>query len=226
MKSIAFALLVLALPLAAQTAHEDLKAFADNSFLLEESYNQDPGVVQHIGVFVDDELTFTQEWPLAGLRHQISYDIPLTRDGFGDVSVNYRYQLVGDADADLAIAPRLSVILPTSQDGGDTGLSVGVPISRVLAPRLISHTNVDLTVQGDTELSLGQSLVYALNGRVHLLAEATYSDDELIVSPGVRWAYDRPSGLQIVPGVAVLFGDERSLLVYLSFEHPFGRKRQ
>ena len=130
MKTIAAALLLFALPLAAQTAHEDLKNLQDNSFLLEEAYNQDPGVVQHIGVFTSGwEFSFTEEWPLfSQQRHQISYDIPVNDDGLGDISVNYRYQLRGDADADLAIAPRVTVILPTSQDGSDTGISVGLPI--------------------------------------------------------------------------------------------------
>src|SRR5262245_17587450 len=43
---------------------------ADNSFLIEEAYNQEAGVVQHISVFQRDwrssawAYSFTQEWPL------------------------------------------------------------------------------------------------------------------------------------------------------------------
>ena len=49
------------------------------------------------------------------------------------------------------------------------------------------------------------------------------------MSPGVRAAFDLPSGLQIVPGVAVPFGvgpsdGERGVFVYLSFEHPFRKQ--
>lgn len=223
MKSLAIALL-LTTPLFAQTAHEDLKTLQDNSFFLEEAYNQDPGVIQHIGVFTlgeDDqwELSFTEEFPLHGQRHQISYDVPVNGDGLGDVNIHYRYQLLGDADADLAISPRLSVILPTGDDS-ETGVAIGLPISRVLMPRLAWHTNAELTFQDGTNFSLGQSLVYAFSNRVNFHLEATYDHDadEVIVSPGARWSFERPSGWQIVPGVAVPFGEEKAVLLYLSFE--------
>jgi hypothetical protein len=225
-KSIGIALLFFfALPLAAQTAHPDLLGVQDNSFLIEEAYNQGPGVIQSLGVFtlVDDawELSFTQELPLHGLKHQISYDIPVNEDGLSDVAVHYRYQWLGDAEADLAIAPRVSVIFPTSQDGGDTGISLGLPISYVLAPRIASHTNVEVTFRDGTEISLGQSFVYAFSSRAHALIEGVWSDaddSEVVISPGVRWAYNRPSGWQVVPGVAVMFGEETGALLYLSFE--------
>ncbi len=49
------------------------------------------------------------------------------------------------------------------------------------------------------------------------------------VSPGIRWSYDFESGLQIVPGIALPIGvgpsrGEKSAFLYLSFEHPFGKK--
>ena len=52
------------------------------------------------------------------------------------------------------------------------------------------------------------------------------AEESLLLSPGVRFAQNRPSGLQIVYGLALPLevgpGDgERSLLLYLSFEHPF-----
>ena len=55
----------------------------DNSFLVEEAYNQESRVVQHIGVWSRFEpggehlFSFTQEWPLAKQRHQLSYTLPL-----------------------------------------------------------------------------------------------------------------------------------------------------
>jgi hypothetical protein len=50
--------------------------------------------------------------------------------------------------------------------------------------------------------------------------------DDVIISPGVRWAYNVAGGLQIVPGIAFprTIGDndgEQSTFFYLSFEHPF-----
>ena len=99
----------------------------DNSFLVEEAYNQNYGVVQHISSFTrfwsskDWNYSFTQEWPVPGdERHQLSYtlvaahsgDFPGSGVGIGDVLLNYRYQLVGSGDTRLAFSPRLSLILP------------------------------------------------------------------------------------------------------------------
>src|SRR6266513_700741 len=75
----------------------------DNSFLIEEAYNQDAGVVQHIYTFTrpltgrDWAFTFTQEWPVHGMRHQVSYTVPmfhtgtglLADEGVGDLAVHY-----------------------------------------------------------------------------------------------------------------------------------------
>ena len=101
--------LALAAPLAAFAAEGPIQ---DNSFLVEEAYNQEDGVVQHINTFQrfrqsgDRVYTFTQEWPVGGLKHQLSYTIPVERladsadgrSGIGDVAINYRYQLVGDGE--------------------------------------------------------------------------------------------------------------------------------
>lgn len=51
------------------------------------------------------------------------------------------------------------------------------------------------------------------------------------MSPGLRWAINFPSGLQIVPGIALPMGvgpskGERAIFFYLSFEHPFGKARK
>ena len=100
----------------------------DNSFLVEEAYNQNFGVVQHISSFTrffdskDWNYTFTQEWPVPGdERHQLSYTLaalhagafPGSGAGIGDVFLNYRYQLVGNGDTRVAFSPRLSLIFPT-----------------------------------------------------------------------------------------------------------------
>ena len=79
-------------------------AIADNSFLIEEAYNQEPGIVQHISTCMgfrkpqsDMACTFTQEWPVPNMKHQFSYTIPYSSlnanqfHGVGDVILNYRY---------------------------------------------------------------------------------------------------------------------------------------
>src|SRR6266853_2881526 len=101
------------------------QAIQDNSFLLEEAYNQESGVVQHISSFVRSSsgnwsYSFTQEWPLGGIRHQLSYTIPIqhaypTGTGLGDIALNYRYQVVGNPSSRTLMAPRLTLVLPTGK---------------------------------------------------------------------------------------------------------------
>src|ERR1700694_558365 len=89
------------------------QAIQDNSFLLEEAYNQESGVVQHISSFIRSSsgnwtYSFTQEWPLGGIRHQLSYTIPIqhaypTGTGLGDIALNYRYQLAGTPSARMTM---------------------------------------------------------------------------------------------------------------------------
>lgn len=119
----------------------------DNSFLIEEAYNQEPGVVQHIFNLVPAwehghdakrtlDFVFTQEWPIFSQLHQFSYSIPMRRIdgtpdhgtgedawGMGDILVNYRYQLLdGENKAfPLAVAPRASLIFPSGDADKDLG---------------------------------------------------------------------------------------------------------
>ena len=58
----------------------------------------------------------------------------------------------------------------------------------------------------------------------------TTRQQALFISPGVRWAYNFKSGLQIVPGVALPIGlmgadGQDGAIFYLSFEHPFAWAR-
>ena len=161
--------------------------------------------------------TFTQEWPAGGLKNQLSYTLAGSRQ-WDDVLLNYRYQLIGDGEAKLAVAPRVSALLKTK------GLQVQIPASYVVNDRIVTHWNAGATVVRDLKpnFDLGGSVIFVAEKRVHLMLEALWTVDEFIVSPGVRWAYDMPHNLQIVPGIAVPIGhDTRGVFLYLSFEHPF-----
>jgi hypothetical protein len=240
------AILLAVLPLRAQEA----SPIADNSFLIEEAYNQEAGVVQHIQLFTRSAsdawaYSFTQEWPVRSIRHQLSYTLPLAAEpgarGTGDVAVHYRYQLAGADGGRLAIAPRISIQLPTGDE--HRGLGAGsvtwqtmLPVSFQLAPRLVSHSNLGATFgTGDSRAwTAGQSLVWLAHPRINPLVEAVWTrndahgahDSDTVISPGIRWSYNFASGLQVVPGIAMpvsLHDHERTLLLYLSFEHPFRR---
>ncbi len=159
-----FVLLVLTSKICSQEVEteEFSGAVEDNSFFIEEAYNQEESVVQHIfnaNYFSkpgkDLSLSFTQEWPLFSKQHQISYSIPYSSlnsnlvKGFGDVLINYRYQLLDRSDF-AAIAPRFSIILPTGNyDKGlgnnVVGFQFNFPLSKRLANDFITHFNAGLT---------------------------------------------------------------------------------
>ena len=130
----------------------------DNSFLVEEAFNQEPRIFQNIFTWTlerDGEWagTFTQEWPAPDKRHQLSYTIPFSggtaTSGLDDVLVNYRYQLIDEGPGHPAVAPRLSVILPTgrAESGvghGVVGLQMNVPASKQ-SGNLYLHGNAGWT---------------------------------------------------------------------------------
>lgn len=254
--------LLLSVPAAAQEAPKPIQ---DNSFLLEEAYNQESGVVQHISTLDRADqggawgYALTQEWPLFGQKHQLSYAIPIVSagggaaTGLGDITVDYRYQLVGNGNTRLAVAPRLSVILATGDEtegrgDGRAGAEIGLPVSFVLTPTLVAHTNAafaflpeattDAGQRGATTVSsLGQSLVWLAHPRVNVLLEAAWESvqvedagddgESLFISPGVRAAFD-VGRVQVVPGIAVPIGvgqsnGERMLFLYFSLEHAYRR---
>jgi hypothetical protein len=218
------------------------QGIADNSFLVEEAYNQEPGVVQHISGWQRAlrtaawAFTFTQEWPLGTQTHQLSYTIPVQRTerpshtGLGDAALNYRYQLRSAAER-VAIAPRLSMLLPTGNSArglgtGHVGAQLNVPVSVMLAPALVSHWNAGVTVVPQvTTYNLGASVIWLARPTFNVMVEATWLErggggaHDFVVNPGIRWAHNFASGLQIVPGVA--FPDGKSVFLYLSFEHRF-----
>ncbi|HJQ21108.1 MAG TPA: hypothetical protein VJ867_12235 [Gemmatimonadaceae bacterium] len=264
MRRVLAVIVLAATRLGAQQAHEP-KPIQDNSFLLEEAYNQEAGVVQHISnLFFDRTVAswlyaFTDEWPVGGQRHQLSATIPILANpvghgaSIGDVALNYRLQLAGSGETRLAITPRLTAILPTASGalgGGTFAVQAALASSLVATPALVLHTNVGLTTTpgvdapGGGQATLldvmaGQSIVWLVHPRVNLMLEgvvtstqdftgvgtATRRSTGVTLSPGVRWSYDFPSGLQIVPGFAFPLGfransGQRGVFLYLSFEHP------
>ena len=226
-------------PLASQTPRIE-----DNSFLVEEAYNQERGVVQHITTWQRSlrseawDFSFTQEWPFLTQSHQLSYTLLLgsTRAGteFGGIGLNYRYQLL-PAAARVTIAPRISALLPARRE--HLGVQLAVPVSIKLADALVGHWNggVTRTTRVTTLYNVGGSLVWLARPTFNLLCELAWAEEDgasaLVVNPGIRWAHNFSSGLQIVPGMAFTYGlgpskGVRAGFLYLSFEHPFGGRSE
>jgi Putative MetA-pathway of phenol degradation len=240
----------LLLAVATPAAGQEVEHIADNSFLIEEAYNQEAGVVQHINNFVHEEAgdswlyVFTQEWPLGGMRNQLSYTVPLVSPegfgtGLGDILLNYRYQAVGNGESALHVAPRFSLVLPTGSEengrgSGAAGIQGNLPVSYEVNDALAVHSNTGFVLDGESgalDARLGASGVLRVHPRFNVLLETAWGSDEDIVflNPGVRWAIDAGS-LQIVPGLAytiALTSDASdasdAFFLYLSLEHPFRR---
>lgn len=138
----------------------------DNSFLIEEAYNQEDGVLQHIfnATYTNDRnhrgwvFSFTEEWPFFSADHQVGFTIPAyhrreqgqRQNGIGDILLNYRYQLLQESETVPALAPRFSLILPTGSRNKGTGDEVvgyqwNLPASKKVSSRVALHANLGLS---------------------------------------------------------------------------------
>jgi len=135
----------------------DFERIEDNSFLLEEAYNQESGVIQHISAFqyMKDKTwsyNFTEEWPVPNQKHQLSTTIPImnsVKSGIGDILLNYRYQALFTER--LAFSPRFSFVLPTGNyknglGSGAWGYQVNLPVSFIFSRKLVTHYNLGTTL--------------------------------------------------------------------------------
>lgn len=175
-----------------------LAGVQDNSFLIEEAYNQDPGVVQHVVTMQlagdrdaarirEGEAAFTQEWPVQSIRHQLSYTLPFastfvrkkahwetTNQGVTDVQLNYRFAaLLEDPDMP-AIAPRLSVTLPIGDEErglsrGEMGYEAGLPISKEFGAVAV-HANVLMGITPGVDLDLADGTTSPQRDLLHYAA--------------------------------------------------------
>jgi hypothetical protein len=181
-----------AVGLAAEDQQRPIDGIMDNSFFVEEAYNQEPGIVQHIfvgGYSVGRlsrpgdktfDMIITQEWPAYGQAHQVSYTVPYTfarededwNDGFADVLLNYRFQAYFNEETLTAFAPRFSLVLPTGDvhqgfGRGTLGYQWNLPFSTTVGDRLFVHANAGLTYLPDAgESPTHDFLNYNLGGSV------------------------------------------------------------
>jgi hypothetical protein len=217
----------------------------DNSFFVEEALNQEPEIFQNIFSWLRSshgewEGTLTQEWPVPGKRHQLSFTLPfaggITRAHVGDTLVNYRYQLLEEGDGRPAFAPRLSAILPTdsTRDGDRAGAAVNLPFSKQTG-NVYWHWNAGFTWQDTVTPIIAGSAILRLTGKSHLMLESVLSwdpdeaggrDRTLTIAPGFRRGWNLNDRTQVVLGVGMPVttgGDDTTvaLLTYFSYELPF-----
>lgn len=219
----------------------------DNSFLIEEAYNQEAGIVQHMSGLRrqrrDWVYTFTQEWPVGSQTHQFSYMLPYSwiRNeegqrvrGLGDVQLNYRYQVMMETATQPAFAPRLSLILPsgdkTKGTGTGSGVQVNVPVSKIVNDRVTLHANAGVThlfnVDGfrPTSYNIAASGVYAVTRDFNLMVESLVEWNEFV---NEARTLDRETTYTISPGVryALNFPALADLQVVFGAALPIGFTR-
>lgn len=213
----------------------------DNSFLVEEAFNQERGVFQNIFTWTrgrdgDWDASFTQEWPAPGMTHQFSYTVPFAGAGglrgFGDALLNYRYQLTEEGPGRPAISPRASVILPTGreQDGfgdGVVGLQLNLPASKQFGD-LYVHANAGWTWLPDRSsvAHVAGSGIFRVTPMFNLMLEGVVElAESATLSPGFRRGWNL-GDTQLVLGAAVPLTraggrTTAALLTYFSYELPF-----
>ena len=250
MRRLAWGFLLGASGLAAAAAAQDASPpIQDNSFLIEEAYNQEPGVVQHLQLFLYDwkshgwVWTFTQEWPVPNEKHQLSFTALLSRverhggenTGLGDFALNYRYQLVGNGEARFAVAPRFTINFPTgsyakSLGAGSVGLQAAVPASVVLSSRLVAHGNVGVTwVPGARDPAgdrasiwipyAGASLVWLAQASWNPLVETFWTRTETVTG---RHSFEVGETLLVSPGIRYAWTLESGLQIVAGIGAPIG----
>lgn len=222
------------------------EAVKDNSFLIEEAYNQEPGVVQFINGYQYSELTkdstytFTNEIPIHDETHQFSFAIPIIKkngppseSGIGDVLINYRYQLVNNEH--IAIAPRLSIIIPSGDykkglGNGVAGLQFNQAVSISINDKWTNHWNAGFTYTPDAENAVGEtasltgynfgtSAIYNYTDKTNFILEFVLNGNESVtgqnektsastyyIVPGIRTAFNAGNDTEIVPGIAAILG--------------------
>jgi DtxR family Mn-dependent transcriptional regulator len=214
--------------LLAQTPAKTVEPFqiTDNSFLVEEAFNQETGVFQNIvggarlqGIWA---VTFTQEWPLGSEMNQFSYTASLLNNdghtGVGDSLLNYRYQAMKEEPGKPAFSPRVSVVLPTGDSDkglgfGSFGFQVNLPFSKQTGD-WYWHWNAGLTWlerakatfhQGDLVIQQEHRLaspffagsgIYRLRPMFNLMLESLITVDDELNEKGT----DRSTTFTLSPG--------------------------
>ena len=213
----------------------------DNSFLVEEAYNQNYGVVQHIQTFQrqwishDWAYSFTQEWPVFSQTHQLSYTIPYTltetENGLEDIRLNYRFQALMEGERTPAFAARFSFVLPTGDAergfGHDRlGYETNLPFSKIVSDRWTVHFNVGGSVFPDVKghdlwnYNLGASAIYAVSRDFNLMLESVAVWEEDVAEPART--VDRTTTALISPGARYAFNLPNDLQIVVGAAVPIG----
>ena len=245
---IACLLAVAVLPSRIHASEPLAKGIQDNSFFIEEAYNQEPGVVQHIFNLPIDftngsrEIapSFTQEWPVFSQTHQFSYTIPyiFTEDdnGMEDMRLNYRLQALTENEHTPAFAPRLSLVLATGDrdkgfGAGVVGYETNLPFSKIVSDRWTLHFNAGMSVFPNahdshhlTNYNVGASAIYAVSRDFNLMLEtvARWNDDIAEGAFVFEETVDRTTTAIVSPGARYAFNFANDAQLVIGAALPIG----
>jgi hypothetical protein len=200
---------------------QDEFGISDNSFLVEEAFNQDAGIFQNIATYRWQRGqwlgSFTQEWPFPSMTHQLSFTMPFGRvaehAAIGDVLINYRLQALREGERRPAFSPRLSVIVPSASaesglGNGEIGWQINLPFSK-RARDWYFHWNGGVTFSPGDEDTFGEnaeslvspfvagSAIWRASSRLNLLVELVAESN---ASPGADGEADRSRAFTVSPG--------------------------
>jgi hypothetical protein len=244
---LAMTFLLLGSALAQQTATDEPKGIQDNSFLVEEAYNQEDGIIQHIFAFQRTAdsgswvLSETDEWPLRTIKHQLSLTLQAAHSGgfqgagWGDTLINYRYQAIGSGETRVAFAPRLSMLVPMGDAKygrglGRYGVQTNLPLSVVVSKKFVTHWNAGATWAPHTEndlgqqagtvgVNLGQSMIWLAKPNFNVMLETVWYSTENVVGPGKT---ERNETVVMNPGVRGAFNFKNGLQIVPGMSVPLG----
>jgi hypothetical protein len=213
-------------------------AIEDHTGFAEPGLNRDGSLAQvtYFAYRNSSAFEITQEWASSSRRHQLSYVLPVySAEGSapGDLSLNYRYQLLGDGTGAFAVAPRLAMILPTRgrQFGGaSSGVELSVPVTASLSDEVQIHVNAGaswIREHDGVELKIAQSIVWAPASVIEISLESQWTrcggEGAIAARPGVQFPLAGPGGMQITPGVAFPLGGSGGVLFYVGLQRSFDR---
>lgn len=206
----------------------------DNSFFLEEAFNQTIDTVQFSQDYnsLNNEFTATGEIPLKSEEHQFSYTVGQGRAI--NPTLSYRYQSVNVPNA--LLAHRFGVVVPIEDER--YGFEYKQALTLILNDKWMNHWNLGLfhyprfKHRTYNSYNAGTSFVYYAKENLNLVFESYLESDEnyetgLIINPGLRAALNLEwQETQIVPGISfpISFNQETinaGVFLYLSIEPKF-----
>lgn len=188
-------------------SHLNAEPLEDNSFLVEEAYNQEPGIIQFIQVLQKSTKTknwnyvFINEIPVVNQEYQFSYELPYIYDEavdksqLSDIKINLRKEFLRAEQ--IVTTGRVSLILPTGKNEENSGKgALGYEISLISSVKISNvwsqHWNIGygITPKAKNSNNISENIskyfyavnnVYFLTDTINFMLEAVASHSEEIV---------------------------------------------